>query len=1772
MNATRDLLRQLRQLGIEVWRESEGFLGYRAPEGAMTPALMAALRQQKAELLQLLGAAAPIEPVSRAQPLRLSFAQERLWFASQYQGNNAGYNMPVAFRLVGALNRTVLEQSLLALVERHESLRTTFGFAAKEAAAQPAESGEGLFQKIGAAHFQLAYMSLEPLDPAAQERTVQQLASAEARQPFDLANDLLLRARLVALGPTDHLLLLTIHHIVCDAWSIHLLLRELGLLYTALSAHQSPTLPPLPIQSADHAAWQRQWIQSPAAASQRDYWLTQLAGAPTALELPTDRPRPPLQSHAGAAQRFSLPPALSDGVRALSQRAGCTLFMTLLASWQTLLYRYSGQEEILVGASVAGRHQLAVEAVVGLFLNNLIYRSKFHSDLPFAQLLQQLRQTASDAYAHQEYPFDQLVNDLHLPRDLSRNPLAQVRFAFHAQADQGGALHLPGIQATALPPAWESARFDLNLVVEEHGSRLTATLAYSTDLFDADTVARMAGHWQELLAEIVAAPETPVGALRMLSAAERRKLLVDWNQTAVPLPLDQPFSQLFAEQVRRTPQAVAAVCDQQTLTYAELEQRVSQMAEGLAAAGVSPDRGEQIVALLAHRNLNFLTALLAIFKAGGVYLPIDPRTPPERLQQVLTQSQTAILLVDPELAGLADQAADATVRRLGLETLASPTTGAASKEAAGGERLVYVIYTSGSTGIPKGAMVESRGMVNHLYAKIHDLGLTAADRVAQTAPQSFDISVWQFLAALLVGGTVYIYRDEIVLNPTLLLERVQEDAISVWETVPSLMHVLVDHLGSQPAAATAAATARIPLPALRWLIPTGEALPPQLANQWLQLYPHIPLLNAYGPTECSDDVTHCLLQSPLPESCVHTPIGRPVMNLRTYILDNRREPLPVGVPGELWIGGVGVGRGYLHDPERTAAAFFPDPFVATAGARIYRSGDRARYLPDGRIEYLGRVDSQVKVRGFRIELGEIEAVLRQHTAVREVVVVVQEDGERALKSLVAYIVAQTGQPTASLREHLRQKLPEYMVPAFFVYLEALPLTPNGKVDRRALPAVTDKTKQQDKAAEPATALERYLAEAWRQVLKTPHIGRHDNFFEIGGDSIRGAILINQLQQHFGEVLYVVALFDAPTLAELAAYLMRHYGAAVERVTGTVVADGAGRQPKIDEAAIADFRRRIPPLEALAAPLPRKNRRAVFVLSAPRSGSTLFRVMLGGHAQLFSPPELDLLGFSTMGSRARELGGRFSFRLEGLIRAVMALRACDADQARQLLARYEAAEMPMQAFYGQLQEWVGEERLLVDKTPIYALDPQTLARAEEFFDEVCYIHLLRHPAAMIRSFEEARTDQVFLRQAHPYSARQLAELVWVVSHRNILAFLATIPPARQHRVHYEALVADPGAAAQAICAFLDLPYDPRMADPYQDQAQRMTDGIYTVSKMLGDPKFHTHRRVDPQAAERWREHYTEDFIGEATWQLAEQVGYQRPALTRQGAAAAPGSADPGPVVAIEGRGQRTPFFCVHDVNGTVHSFYQLARALGNEQPFYGLQGAQLLTADPPIATVEALASRYVAAIRQVQPAGPYLLGGYSLGCQIALELARQLLASGESVAQLILLDGRPPLAGEEEQRLDPLQWLLHRAYSMLWRQGSAVPARLETFAAALQSEQGADFPEQVALLNRQLAALQLPQLSTADLVQEQAIFDWLRQLSYPSAQAVKVPATFFYTQEHRAARFPASGDSALGWRQYLPGLLCQEVAGNHLSLLFDPQVQHLARQIGDCLAASLERRP
>ena len=1486
----------------------------------------------------------PIVPVGRKSDLPLSFAQERLWFEEQLQGPSPTYNMPLGWRLSGQLNVDALERSLQKIVQRHASLRTTiqpstddetFAVAQELAGRQheheaPVEAdlvhSGAPRQVIQAAHFSLDKVDLSAMSSVEQAAEVQKIARTEAMRPFNLAQELMIRATLIALGAPkqekqgarlgrdsgtadqsleEYLFLCTMHHIASDGWSLRILQRELSTLYSSFVNQQPLPLPALPIQYADYALWQRQQLVSTAMAKQLDYWRTQLTDAPASLELLTDHPRPPVQTNRGASHRLTFSKSLSDAVKRLSLAAGCTLFVTLLAAFKVLLHRYSGQSDILVGGSIAGRNRVELEPLIGFFVNNLIYRSDLSGEPTFHELLQRVHATTIEAYTHQDYPFDQLLNELQIPHDLSRNPLAQVRFAFHQREELDLTMIWPGLQVTQELIAHDFSRYDLKLRLVDQGDTLAGQFSYNRDLFQPDTIARMACHLETLLEGIVANPELKISALPLLTTAERQTLLVGWNQTDKPLPLDRCFHQLFEQQVACTPDAVAVLsslterpsgqiaksqnnpvtlqpCNSATyLTYRELNERANQLAHLLVAQGVGP---ETVVGLFGRRGLDFLTAMLAIFKAGGAYLPFDPRHPVKRLRQMLQQSQTPLVLCATEFSAVL---AEALVGIKPLHDAPQPATLILEERRAQHyptanlplrqtpENLAYVIYTSGSTGTPKGAMVEQRGMLNHLYAKISDLQLSAADIIAQTASQSFDISVWQFLAALLVGGQVHILSDEVALNPKGLLQQVDSQKISILETVPSMLRAMLE--GDNQSTA-------IPLKALRWLIPTGEALPPALVNQWLTRYPHIPLLNAYGPTECSDDVTHYAIHQPLPPNTIHTPIGRPIANMRAYVLDQAMQPVPIGVRGDLWIGGIGVGRGYLNDPERTVSAFIEDPFMPQAGARLYKTGDLARYILSeakdlGNLEFLGRLDHQVKIRGFRIELGEIEFILAQHPAVRECVVVAREN-EDAIRRLVAYVVpAQAASPTVSLlRSFLSEKLPDTMIPSTFVILERLPLTPNGKIDRRALPAPNESRPELASCyVAPQSALERLLADKWQAILGIEKIGIHDNFFELGGDSIRAAILINQLQQELGEVIYVVALFDAPTIASLANYLQQHYAKAIARVGGiTLKHDASLAEPQIDAKKITHFRQLIPPLPAInKGSTHRKNPPAIFILSSPRSGSTLFRVMLGGHPKLFAPPELDLLSFNTLAERKQALSGRFSFRLEGLLRAIMQLQGCQPEEAIQLMQHYESQQVTTRPFYGVLQEWIGQNRILVDKTPAYALDLEILKRAEFDFDQALYIHLLRHPAGMIRSFEEARTAQVFFRYEHPFSARELAELTWLVSHQNILDFFTNVPKSRQYRLKFEDIVTQPRQVMQQISHFLGLEFEDAMWQPYQKQEERMTDGIYPISKMLGDVKFHTHRQIDARVANRWPQEMA-DSLSELTWQLAERLGYRKPA--------------------------------------------------------------------------------------------------------------------------------------------------------------------------------------------------------------------------------------------------------------------------------------------------------
>ncbi|HEU5367436.1 MAG TPA: amino acid adenylation domain-containing protein [Ktedonobacterales bacterium] len=1081
----------------------------------------------------------------------LSFAQQRIWFLDRYESGHPVFHQPFLLRLMGPLDIPALERSLNELLSRHETLRATFALGADQpiAVIGPAEP------------LALTVVDLASVPEARREAEALRLAAQEARQPFDLTTGPLLRAALWRLHASEHLLLLTSHQISADTWSMRSLARELVAVYAACAQNQPAPLPPA-LQYADVAQAQREHLQGEALESLLAYWRPQLADMPPLLVLPTDHPRPGQQSYRGTRQTLTLSRHLTEALRALSEQEGATLFMTLLAAFNILLYRTSGQTDISVGSPIANRNAGAEEHLVGLLSNMLVLRNDLSEQPTFRAFLGQVRRVTLEAQAHSDLPFEKLVEALNPAHTTSHTPLFQVSFALDEAPLP--ALRTDGLTVSAAELERDTALYDLALELVDGPEGITGSLTYVTDLFDAATITRMIGHFQTLLESVVADPDQSVLALPLLTEPERHQLLVEWNQTQTDHSFAKLAHQLFEEQAERVPDAPAARCAGEQLNYRELNQRANRLARLLVKAGVGPD---VVVGLLAERGIDFLTTMLAVFKAGGAYLPLDPQHPARRYYQVLSQSRSALVLTTgafvPTLSeALAEMPADTRPPVLLIEDLLQ------QEEAEENlplrctlDNLAYVIYTSGSTGMPKGAMVEQRGMLNHLYAKITDLQLTERDCIAETASQCFDISVWQFLAALLLGGTVHVFKDDIAHNALLLLKEVDQHQISILETVPSLLRTMLE---SKPTGTSAS----IDLPALRGLVPTGEALPPELARQWLTRYPHIPMLNAYGPTECSDDVTHYPISEPPPPDLIRMPIGRPIINMQMYVLDKLLQPVPIGVIGELYVGGIGVGRGYLNAPDKTAEAFSRDPFAqepgtgaratngsesagatarqapAAAGARLYRTGDLARYLPDGNLEFIGRADFQVKIRGFRIELGEIEAALEEHPAIQQALVLAKDEPS-GNKHLVAYVVpeapyrsqaedAETEKLVPQLRSFLKDRLPDYMMPSTFVVLEAMPLNSNGKIDRKALPEpeLTRKELGSEFVA-PRTPLEESIAQIWMEVLGVERVGSQDNFLELGGHSLLAVQVISRLYEAYQIELPLPSIFEAPTVADLA---------------------------------------------------------------------------------------------------------------------------------------------------------------------------------------------------------------------------------------------------------------------------------------------------------------------------------------------------------------------------------------------------------------------------------------------------------------------------------------------------------------------------------------------------------------------------------------------------------------------------------------------------------------
>ncbi|MCP4656799.1 MAG: amino acid adenylation domain-containing protein, partial [bacterium] len=1018
----------------------------------------------------------PLEPVSRDGELPLSFAQQRLWFLHQMAPQSPVYNIPAAFRLRGPLRPTVLERGLNEIVRRHEALRTRL----VEVGGEP--------RQLISEHrpFPLPVVDLTALEEAVREGELLRLAGEEARRPFDLAEGRLVRVALLRPDRAEHVFLLNIHHVATDGWSMGLFHHELETLYAAWSP-----LPELPIQYADFALWQREWLRGEVWESQLAYWKGQLDGLRDAPELPADRPRPAVQSYRGAAQVVTLPRALIDSLKALSRARGATLFMTLLAALDALLSRYTGEDDLAVGSAIANRNRPEIEGLIGFFVNTLLLRAHLRGDPSFLELLDRVRQGTLGAYAHQDLPFEEVVGELQPHRDLSRQPFFQVMFVL--QNTPGPGLQLPGLQVSALAVHNGTAKFDLTFSLDEDKSGLTGTIEYSTDLFDRTTVVRLWGCLRSVLAGIAADPDGRLSELPLRTRAEDRQLLLEWNDTDSPYPREAPIHELFEAQAAATPAAVAVVfagSPEQQVSYQELNRRANRQAHTLRACGVKP---EVCVGLCVERSVEMVVGILGILKAGGTYVPLDPSYPSERLAFMLEDVRARVLLTQERLAErLPISEVSPEIRLIHLDgdrsILASYSPENPSRTVSA-QSLAYVMYTSGSTGRPKGVSVVHRGVVR-LVREADYAELSRREVFLQFAPISFDASTLEIWGALLNGGRLVVLPAHTPSLQELGAELERRRVTTLWLTAGLFHQMVDDNLEG--------------LSSVRQLLAGGDVLSAARVRRVLEELPGCTLINGYGPTE-STTFTCCAPMRLPDEVADSVSIGRPIADTRVHVLDRHLRPVPVGVYGELLIGGDGLARDYLNRPGLTAERFVPSPVGDVAGARLYRTGDVVRQLADGRIEFLGRRDDQVKVRGFRIELGEVEAALGRHPGVRESALVVQDDGAGG-KRLVAFVVAQGEPPPASaeLRGFLRETLPDYMVPAAWVAIEALPLTPNGKVDRAALgrraPEAIAAAPAEGHVA-PRTPAEEVMAGIWSRLLDRERIGVHDHFFELGGHSL-----------------------------------------------------------------------------------------------------------------------------------------------------------------------------------------------------------------------------------------------------------------------------------------------------------------------------------------------------------------------------------------------------------------------------------------------------------------------------------------------------------------------------------------------------------------------------------------------------------------------------------------------------------------------------------------------
>lgn len=1071
--------------------------------------LSAERRQLLAYLLEeegiSLSQAGVISPRSTDSPLPLTSSQLRLWFLAQLEPDSPLYNLSGSLLIEGHLESTVLERALSEITRRHESLRTVFH----------ADKGRPVQVITPPEKIVLPVRDLRDLPSAERQLEASRIACDEARQPFDLVHGPLIRMKLLRLAEERHVLLLSMHHIIMDGSSIMILAGELAELYEAYANNSRPSLPELPVQYADYAIWQQESLKSDMIERQLAYWKKKLGGRLPLLELPTDRPRSATSSFEGANESVVIPEKTVSVLSALGHREEVTLFMTLVAAFTVLLHRYTSQEDIIVGSPILNRDQEAIKDLIGFFVNSLLVRTDLSGGPTFLELLRRVREATLEAYDHKDVPFERLVEVLQPERDLNSTPLFQVNLTVHD--DPMPVLEFAGLKVTAEGVPSGTSKFDLTLELTKDNGRLEGWVEYRTDLFDASTIRRMIVHLETLLESIAATPDQRISQVQLMTEDELGQILVDWNDNRRLFPQPYCIHQIFEEQVDLNSDAPAVVFEDQELSYAELNRRANQLARRLRSKRVEP---EVLVGICVERSLEMVVGLLGILKAGGAYVPLDPEYPVERLAYILEDSGSRLLLTQRTL-GLVDrlkwegeaiyidtdwhETADESPDNLNV-----PMTS---------ENLVYVIYTSGSTGLPKGAMLTHRGIRNRLLWGIADYNLGCGDGVLNKTVLSFDVSVWEIFAPLCCGARLVVARSGGQHDAEYLVRLIQDKQVTHIDFVPSMLQFFLQEEEVTGCASIKRVTA------------AGEALSRELAEQFHGVL-RADLYNLYGPTETSLAVTFWNCEPDFSNRVI--PIGRPMSNVSIYVLDSNLQPVPVGVIGEIHVGGIALGRGYHRRPDQTATKYVPDLYGMESGGRLYKTGDLGKYTPEGNVEYIGRIDHQVKVRGFRIELGEIEAVLLRHPGVEEAVVMARNE-HNADARLVAYVVADGRQKaTASeLKEHVREKLPTYMEPSLIVMLEKMPLTENGKVDRKALAGMEVTAVSEQEFEPPRDELETSLAEIWAEQLGLERVGINSNFFELGGHSLLAPRVLALVHERLGAKLTLRSFFEALTIAEFA---------------------------------------------------------------------------------------------------------------------------------------------------------------------------------------------------------------------------------------------------------------------------------------------------------------------------------------------------------------------------------------------------------------------------------------------------------------------------------------------------------------------------------------------------------------------------------------------------------------------------------------------------------------